>query len=145
MKPDPMLRPTLCLLSACLLPACLLLAACASHAPDFGGPWRDANRYPQAIRAMPLQPLHAFAPSPLDGSLHVLLQRWAREAGLQLDYAVSEDYTLFAGVAGVHAVNIRDGLAQLGAAYAAQGLELAVEGDRLVARRAGTTPAASAQ
>lgn len=113
-----------------------LLAACATRPPDFGGKWQEANRYADSTRAIPLRPAHVFAPSPMDGTLRAMLQRWSREAGLTLQYGLEQDYTLFAGVASIRSTDLRQAAAMLGEAYAAQRIEVVVEGGRLLVRPA---------
>lgn len=115
----------------CPLLATLVLAACATRPPDFGGRWQDANRYADATQAIPLHQAYAFAPSPMDGTLRTMLQRWARDAGLALEYDLASDYTLFAGVAHVRSTDLREAAQQLEQAYAAQAIAVRLDGDRL--------------
>lgn len=130
------------LIRALPLSAALLLSACATRAPDFGGRWRDANRYAETTRAIPLQQAHVYAPSPADGTLRNMLQRWARDAGFRLRYEHASDYTLFAGVAGIRTSDLRQAAEQLDAVYAAQGIDIMAADNELVVRPvAAGTPA----
>ena len=117
--------------------ACLT-AGCATHAPDFGGRWQEANHYARTPQEIPLRQPYVYAASPMDGTLRSMLARWTRDAGLHLQYEHGSDYTLFAGVAGIRTPDLRQASAQLSQAYAAQGIAIVVEGDRVVVRPAAT-------
>lgn len=121
--------------------ATLLLAACAGReARDFAGRWGPANAWAATAVAVPLHPPYVFQATPMDGSLRALLARWARDHGGELDYRHTHDFTLHAPVAGVRAVALADAVAQLGTVFAGEGVDMRVEGDRivvLVAARAG--------
>lgn len=117
-----------------LLLATTLLASCASRAPEFGGRWRDANAYAQAPQEIPLQQAYVYAPSPTDGTLRNLLQRWTRDAGLRLRYEHRSDYTLHTGVAQIRTRDLRQAAALLSNAYAAQGVAVTVDGDGVSVR-----------
>lgn len=116
--------------------AALALAACATRPPDFGGRWQDANRYADAPQAIALRRARVFAPSPMDGTLRTMLRRWASDAGLALQYDLPSDYTLFAGVARISSPDLREAATLLAEAYAAQGIAVVVESDRLLVRPA---------
>ncbi|HZV24229.1 MAG TPA: hypothetical protein VFF93_10720 [Luteimonas sp.] len=120
-----------------------MTAACATHAPDFGGRWRDANRYADAPREIPLQQPYVYAPSPADGTLRNMLQRWTHDAGLRLQYEHGSDYTLFAGVAGIRTADLRQAAQQLNAAYAAQGVAVTFDGGQVLVRPVAAASTAS--
>ncbi|WP_168198990.1 hypothetical protein [Luteimonas granuli] len=109
------------------------LAACAGPGVrDFGGRWLPANAYAATTRAVPLHEGHVFQATPMDGTLRNLLARWAGDSGSELDYRHPFDFTLHAPVAEVHARVLADAVAQLGAAFAPQGVVMRMEGSRLV-------------
>lgn len=112
-----------------LLLATMLLAACASRAPEFGGRWRDANAYAQTPQEITLQQAYVYAASPTDGTLRNLLQRWTRDAGLRLRYGHRSDYTLHTAVARIRTPDLRQAVALLSHAYAAQGVAVTVDDD----------------
>lgn len=114
--------------------ALLLLSACASHAPDFGGQWREANAYADAPQEIPLQQAYVYAPSPMDGTLRNMLQRWTRDAGLRLQYEHRSDYTLHAAVASIRSPDLRQAVAMVGEAYAAQRISVVVADGVVVVR-----------
>jgi hypothetical protein len=112
----------------------LLLAACATRAPDFGGRWREANPYAEAPREIPLQQAYVFAPSPMDGTLRNMLQRWTHDAGLRLQYEHRSDYTLHAAVARIRTPDLQQAASMINAAYAAQRVSMTVEDGVVVVR-----------
>lgn len=126
-----------------LVLAAALLAACASRAPDFGGRWRHANAYAETPQEIPLQQAYLYAPSPTDGTLRNLLQRWTRDAGLRLHYEHPSDYTLHAGVADIRTPDLGQAAAMLTRAYARQGLAVMVDGEGVSVRPVDPAPAGS--
>jgi len=117
-----------------------MLAACAAHAPDFGGRWRPVNVFAETPREIPLQRAQVFAASPVDGTLRNLLQRWAQEAHLRLDYAHPSDFTLHRAAADVRASDLREALARLSQAYAGQRVVASLEEGRIVVRAGAAQP-----
>lgn len=98
------------------------------------------NQYGHSPQAIPLQRGYVFQASPADGTVKTMLERWARQTGKALDYTHPNDYTLHAPVAHIRSTRIEDAAAAVSAAYAEQGLSVAVEADRIVVTRA-TLPA----
>ena len=120
------------------------LAGCATRpAPDFGGRWKPVNRYSEAPSEIPLHQSYVFYPSPMDGTLKTMLARWAQDTSMQLDYQHYSDFTLHRGVSAINSTSLPDAIGQLNSAYAAQGVVIAREGDRIVVRTAPSAPAAS--
>lgn len=114
----------------------LLLAACASsHAPDIAGRWKPVNRLATSTTAIPLHQDYVYQIAPMDGTLKVLLERWARDTGLTLEYGVDHDYTLVATLASIKTTDRAVALAELGRAYQQQGLELTSDSQQLRVRR----------
>lgn len=122
--------------------ACLLLAGLAgcrtTPAPDPAGRWRPVNHFGAAPEAIPLQPAYVYYAAPLDRTLKGLLERWAADSHMTLDYRHPADFTLYQRVSEVRSDDLRAALAQLSTLYAAQQVALAVEGDRIVVRPAST-------
>jgi type IV pilus biogenesis protein CpaD/CtpE len=112
----------------------MLLAACATRAPDFGGRWREANAYAETTQEIPLQQAYVYAPSPMDGTLRNMLQRWAHDAGLRLQYEHHSDYTLHAAVARIRTPDLQQATALLNQAYAAQRISVTVVDGSLAVR-----------
>ena len=122
----------------------VLLAGCATPpAPDARGRWKPVNRYSETPLAIPLTPAYVYFAAPLDRTLKGLLERWARDGNMKLDYRHDADFTLHRPVADVRSDDLRDAVARLGALYAPQQVAIEVEGDRIVVRRASAQPAAS--
>lgn len=112
----------------------LLATACAGggEARDFGGRWRPLNQYAASSEAIALREEQVFQATPMDGTLHGLLARWARDAGSGLDYRHPFDFTLHEPVRRVHAGRLQDALAQLEDAFDGYGLAIRVEAGRIV-------------
>lgn len=131
--------------SAMRLPTCLcvlLLAGCASsHAPDISGRWKPVNRLPATTTSIPLYQDYVYQVSPMDGTLKALLERWARDTGLGLEYRLDRDYTLIAALTTINTTDRAAALAELGQAYHAQSLQLSTRGQQLVVEVAAAQPA----
>lgn len=123
--------------SVSLLFAAGLLSSCATpDAPDFRGRWRPVNKYADMPQAIPLQPAYLFQASPMDGTLKNLLARWAKDVRLSLSYLHPNDYTLHGPVAQIRTDDIHQAVGALSAAYATQGITIAVEPGQIVVRAA---------
>ena len=72
----------------------------------------------------------------MDRTLKSLLERWARDSHMTLDYRHDSDFTLYRPVADVRGNDLQAALGQLGALYAPQQVAIGVEADRIVVRRA---------
>lgn len=124
--------------------AATALAGCASSAaPDFGGRWQPVNRFASAPQEIPLHAAYRYRATPLDRTLKTLLERWAADSGLQLDYRLASDFTLHLAVAGIDSTDLQQALAELGSAYAGQGVALAMAGGTISAGRAAPAAAAA--
>ena len=120
----------------------IALAGCATRpAPDFGGRWKPVNRYSEAPSEIPLHQSYVFYPSPMDGTLKNMLTRWATDSNMTLDYQHYSDFTLHQAVSLIHTTSLPDAVSQLNSAYAAQGVVIAREGDKIVVRSAVAAPA----
>jgi hypothetical protein len=128
---------------AILLVAIVATTACATSAPEYGGRWKSVNRYADSPQEIPLYQAYTFYPSPMDGTLKTMLERWARDSKMTLSYLHPSDFTLHAGVAGIRTNSLQEAVSQLTAAFAQQGVSVAVEGNQIVARSAGSTTAST--
>ena len=77
----------------------------------------------------------------MDGTLKTLLERWARDTGLTLDYGVDRDYTVIAVLAQLHTIDRTTALAELARAYQPQGLQVTATDRQLRVRAAAVTAA----
>lgn len=112
-----------------------LVAGCATPpAPEYGGRWRPVNRFSEAPQEIALQQAYVYYASPLDGTLKTMLERWASDSKMRLDYQAPMDYTLFAPVADVRSNDLASATARLSTIYAAQRVAISVEGNRIVVR-----------
>lgn len=120
----------------------LSLAACATRPPPpVAGRWRPVNHYADQSMALPLHPAYTYYATPVDRTLKGLLERWARDSHMTLDYRNDSDFTLYRAVADVHGDDLHGAVAQLSSVYAAQQVAIDVEGDRIVVRRAAASTA----
>ena len=121
-----------------------LVSGCATPpAPEYGGRWRPVNRFSEAPQEIALQRSYLFYASPLDATLKTMLERWAADSKMALDYQAPVDYTLHAPVADVRSDDLGSAVSRLSTIYAAQRLAITVEGNRIVVREAQNTVAPS--
>jgi hypothetical protein len=116
--------------------------ACASAAPEYGGRWKSVNRYADSPQEIPLYQAYAFYPSPMDGTLKTMLERWARDSKMMLSYQHPSDFTLHSAVADIRTNDLQEAVSQLTTAFAQQGVSITTEGNQIVVR--GSTPATAA-
>lgn len=113
----------------------LVLSSCATRpAPDFGGRWKNINRFSEETQAIPLQDAYLFYASPMDGTLKNMLERWADDSNMVLTYRHPMDYTLYSAVAEIRTPSLQEALSQLNAAYASQQVSIGVSGNEIVVR-----------
>lgn len=134
------MKPRLFRFSMCFCAA--LLSACAGrHAPDISGRWKPVNRLSTTTTAIPLHTDYTYQVSPMDGTLKTLLERWARDTGLTLDYGIDRDYTVIAALAQLQTIDRSTALAELARAYQVQGLQLTATDGQLRVRASAVTAA----
>ncbi len=122
---------------ASLATLCLVLLACATpDAPGVRGRWKPVNQFAETPQAIPLHSAYVFQASPTDGTLKSMLARWAGDARLVLAYEHAYDYTLHRAASQVRTTDVREAAAQLTQAYAAQGVTVELQGNRIVVRAA---------
>jgi Toxin co-regulated pilus biosynthesis protein Q len=120
------------LISAAMIVA---LSSCANRpAPDFGGRWKNVNRFSEETQAIPLQDAYLFYASPMDGTLKKMLERWAKDSDMVLTYRHPMDYTLYAAVADIRTPSLQEAVSQINAAYASQQVSVGVSGSEIVVR-----------
>ncbi|KHL57323.1 hypothetical protein [Xanthomonas cannabis] len=122
--------------------AILLLSACATKAaPDFGGRWKPVNRFAKTTMEIPLYKSYVYQATPMDGTLKAMLERWAKDSSMDLDYKILSDYTLFGAVAEISSTNVNEAAASLSAVYAGQGVSVVVVGNKIVVQPASSSAA----
>ncbi len=118
------------------------LSGCATPAPEnVEGRWRPVNRFAEAPQAIPLQQAYIYQASPADGTLRMMLGRWAKDARLTLAYLHPNDYTLHAPVAQIRTSSLEDAATALSAAYADQGVRVVIERPRIIVSQSLPTSA----
>lgn len=117
---------------------------CATKpAPEYGGRWKAVNRYGETPQEIPLYQAYMFYPSPMDGTLKTMLERWSRDSKMTLSYLHASDFTLHAAVAEIRTNSLQDAVSQLTAAYAAQGVSVTTEGNQIVVRSSAPATASA--
>ncbi len=125
------------LIAVMALVVCTLAACGTKPAPDFRGRWKAVNEVDAAPRAIPLQPVQRFLVLPSDRTLKGVVDRWAKESGRRSAYRASTDFSLHIDAAKVSASNLDTAVAQLSAAYAAQGIRIDVQPTSIVVSLGG--------
>lgn len=109
-----------------------VLVGCGTTPPkDFGGRWKSVNRFAKTSTEIPLYSSYVFQASPTDGTLKTMLGRWAKDAGLTLDYRLTSDYTLYGPVADISTTNPQQAASEVTAAYSAKGIVISISGSAL--------------
>ena len=116
--------------------------ACATAAPEYGGRWKSVNRYAEIPQEIPRYQAYAFYPSPMDGTLKTMLERWARDSKMTLSYLHPSDFTLHSAVADIRTNSLQEAISQLTAAFAQQGVSITAEDSQIVVR-GSASPTAS--
>lgn len=128
---------------ALLVVLAIVISGCASRpAPEYGGRWKPVNRYAETPQEIPLHRSYTFHPSPMDGTLKTMLERWSRDSKMALSYGHSSDFTLHSAVAQIRTNDLQEAVSQLSAAYAPQGIVVVAEGNRIVVHGASSASVA---
>ncbi|MGV8958875.1 MAG: TcpQ domain-containing protein [Stenotrophomonas sp.] len=123
----------------------MTLVGCATTpAPDFGGRWKPVNRFASATMEIPLYTNYVYQATPMDGTLKSMLERWAKDAGMTLDYRLSSDYTLYGAVSRISTTNPQEAMTDVSAAYAMQGVSVSIVDNRIVVQAASSVAAPTA-
>ena len=126
--------------------AVLMLAGCATKpAPDFGGRWKPVNRFATTTVEIPLYSSYVYQATPMDGTLKTMLERWAKDSGMTLDYRLSSDYTLYGAVSSIATTNPQQAMIDLSSAYAGQGVSISIVGNQIVVQSASASTASAGQ
>ncbi|WP_256774391.1 MULTISPECIES: toxin co-regulated pilus biosynthesis Q family protein [unclassified Stenotrophomonas] len=113
--------------------AVVMLAGCATKpAPDIGGRWKPVNRFASTTMEIPLYTSYVYQATPMDGTLKTMLERWAKDSGMTLDYRISSDYTLYGVVSTISTTNPQQAVIDLSSAYSAQGVSVSIVGNQIV-------------
>lgn len=113
--------------------AAVMLAGCATKpAPDIGGRWKPVNRFATTTTEIPLYTSYVYQATPMDGTLKTMLERWAKDSGMTLDYRISSDYTLYGAVSAINTTNPQQAVIDLSSAYSAQGVSVSIVGSQIV-------------
>ncbi len=124
--------------------AAVMLAGCATKpAPDFGGRWKPVNNFARTTQEIPLYSSYVYQASPADGTLKTMLERWAKDSGMSLDYRLSSDYTLFNAVSTLSTTNPQQAMIDLSAAYSAQGVLVSIVGNQIVVQSVSASTASA--
>lgn len=127
-----------------VIAAAVLLAGCATKpAPDFGGRWKPVNRFASTTMEIPLYSSYVYQASPMDGTLKTMLERWAKDSGMTLDYRLSSDYTLYGAVANITTTNPQQAVIDLSTAYAGQGVSISIVGNQIVVQSVSASTASA--
>jgi hypothetical protein len=124
--------------------AVLALTGCGTPpAKDFGGRWKPANRFQDAPTEIPLAKTYTYYASPMDGTLKSMLTRWAKDSGMQLNYQLPSDYTLYRPVGQIRTPDVQAAASELSSIYAAQGVFVSVDNQQILVQAAGQPQAAA--
>ncbi|WP_441607131.1 hypothetical protein [Dyella sp. 2RAB6] len=129
------------LLGASLLATLALTGCGTTPAKDFGGSWKQVNRFQDAPTEIPLAKNYTFYASPMDETLKTMLTRWSRDTGMQLSYQLPSDYTLYKRVTELHTTDIQAAASELSSIYAGQGVSVSADERQILVQGAGA-PAA---
>lgn len=124
--------------------ATLMLAGCATKpAPDIGGRWKPVNRFASTTMEIPLYTSYVYQATPMDGTLKTMLERWAKDSGMTLDYRLSSDYTLYGAVSSIGTTNPQQAMIDVTSAYAGQGVSVSIVGNQIVVQSASPSVSAT--
>lgn len=71
----------------------------------------------------------------MDGTLKAMLERWAQDSAMKLDYRLPSDYSLYRGVSDIDTTSLLQAVGQVSTAYKDQRLLVEVAGNDIVVRR----------
>jgi hypothetical protein len=129
-----------------LMLAPVLLTGCGAPVPvEFGGNWVPVNRFQDKPQEIPLSPTYTYYPSPLDGTLRGMLRRWANDNAMPLVWQLGSDYTLYKAVADLSTNNLQTAIGQLNKIYAAQGVFITADPERILVQPASAAHALSSK
>lgn len=116
----------------------LVLAACGTTpTTEIRGRWAPVNRYAPTTQEIPLAAAYVYQATPMDRTLKSMLERWARDMRMTLAWQHGSDFTLHAPMADLRTADLGGAVARINEVYAPQQVQVVVEGERIVVRRAG--------
>jgi hypothetical protein len=125
--------------------ATLALAGCGTPpAKDFGGRWKPVNRFQDAPTEIPLAKTYTYYAAPMDGTLKNMLSRWAKDSGVELNYQLQSDFTLYKATTQVQTTDIQDAATRLNSIYASQDVFVSADGRQILVRPASAVHAEAA-
>lgn len=114
------------------------LSGCGTTpAKEFGGRWKPVNRFASETMEIPLYESYVFQAVPMDRTLKTMLERWAKDTGMKIDYRLGSDYTLHAAVQSIGTSDVQQALGEVNAAYSAQSISVSLVGNSLVVALVG--------
>ena len=105
----------------------MLAVGCATR-------WEPVNGFPEQPSELPLQQAYVFRASPIDRTLKAMLERWAADSGMKLEYRHPSDFTLHRPVTEIRTTRLQDALAQLESAYGSR-ISLETGHNAIIVRR----------
>ena len=119
--------------AGCTAALMMFLTACGTTpAPDFRGRWREVNAIDAQPRPIPLRPQQRFLVLPSDRTLKDVVERWGRESRRGVAYRAPMNFSVHLAATKVTATDLDAALQQLASAYAAQAVELSLQGNTIV-------------
>lgn len=108
----------------------IMVAGCGSTTPppDFSDSWKPLNAYSKNIQEIPLSRPYRFTSLPIDRTFKGLLERWALDAGAQIDYRHNVDYSLSYKVSEIDEVQLEDAVMRLDSLYSGYGVSVQMNG-----------------
>jgi hypothetical protein len=117
--------------------AASLLTGCGAPSPrDFGSTWQPVNHLFDKPQQIPLSPAYPYYAAPMDNTLRGMLRRWAKDNAMPLVWQLNSDYTLYKAVANLHAIDLPTAVSELNKIYAAQGILITVDPERILVQSA---------
>lgn len=112
---------------------CGLLTACGTTPPpDYPSSWKPLNVYNSNVQEIPLVRPYQFYALPIDTTLKSLLERWASDSNVRLDYRHASDFSLSPEVRNIQESQLNDAVSKLDAVYAVYGVSVQMSGDRQI-------------
>lgn len=127
---DDHLHPLKQLPLACaLLAVSLGLSGCglSPKASEHTGEWKKVNAFTEDIQVIPLQTSYVYNALRIDTTLHQLLERWARDTGLDVELRCVNDYSLPGKLLQLKAPTLKLALQDINQTYSRQGVKVSLD------------------
>lgn len=111
--------------------AVTLVACGTTPAPNYGGRWQPMDRLAPEATPILLQRHYVYYVAPVDNTLKGVLERWARDSGVPLDYSAAHDFTLHSVSGHVRADDLGTAVRMMQTAYQSYGLSIRFESGRI--------------